>query len=158
MIKIVSNLEKLTLYTSKAATIKASDVKLTRVPDADGNRMLRAGLGGAAGGLLGAALGAGSGLFSEAFLANPEQAQYLRRALQGAGIGLVAGAGAGTAFGASYAAADMQHTLQDLFEDLKNNVNKNVENARINVDHPVLGRVQLSLHNTEKSPIPRPEA
>jgi len=51
---------------------------------------------------LGSGLGAGGGLISALLLEslkNPEEAQYLRRALQGAGIGALAGGGLGGALG-----------------------------------------------------------
>lgn len=137
---------------------KASDVKFTRIPDADGNRTLRAVLGGGVGGLLGAALGAGGGLISEAFLAKPEQAKYLRKAIQGAGIGALAGTGAGTLFGLSQTAADMHFDLNNILDDLKNSISEDIKSRHINVDHPILGRMELSLADESKSDKKRPTA
>ncbi len=51
---------------------------------------------------IGSGLGAGGGLISALLLEslkNPEEAQYLRKALQGAGLGALAGGGFGAAFG-----------------------------------------------------------
>jgi len=72
-----------------------SSVKTSDYPsDAEMNRALKyTGLG--------SGLGAGGGLISALLLEslkNPEEAQYLRRALQGAGIGALAGGGLGATF------------------------------------------------------------
>lgn len=81
--------------------------------NADGRQLFRVGLGGGLGGLLGLALGAGTGLVSESFLADPKKTQYLRKMLQGAGIGTLAGAGLGAGFGATSAAKNLHYGLEE---------------------------------------------
>lgn len=119
---------------------KADDIEFTRVPDADGRRMLRTALGGGAGSLLGAALGATGGLLGEAFIANPEKAQYIRRMLQGAGIGGLAGLGLGAGFGYSQTAADLHQDLDNYIEDALNSVTR----TQMVVNTPIVGESTVS--------------
>lgn len=81
--------------------------------NSDGLQGLRTLVGAGAGGLLGAGVGAGGGLLREAFFAKPEQAQYLRRALQGMSLGGLAGAGLGAGIGASNVGKGIQTAMEE---------------------------------------------
>lgn len=63
---------------------------------------------------LGSGLGAGSGLLGALLLESfkdPNEAQYLRKALQGAGLGALAGGGAGALYGFNQSRLDPAYPL-----------------------------------------------
>jgi len=80
-------------------------------------------IGAGLGGLGGAGLGALSGLAHEAFLADPDKAQYLRRALQGMTTGGIAGSLIGGGIGASPLGQDIADSATDTIGDIAGQAN-----------------------------------